>query len=91
MRNTEKNPNIKYYQIPRKSQLNPFLLEKEKRLRKRKTPLKCFFGKAFFFKERFLVILVLFGFGISCFSKFGSIGVHWGLGFIEKREVVDGD
>ncbi len=30
-----KNPNFKYYQIPSKSQLNPFLLEKEKRLRKR--------------------------------------------------------
>ncbi len=38
----KKNPNVKYYKIPSKSQLNPFLLEKEKRSRKRKTPLKCF-------------------------------------------------
>jgi len=44
-----------------KSQLNPFLLEKEKRFRKRKTALKYFFGKAFFLKERFLVVLACIG------------------------------
>ena len=60
MTNTTKsqvNPNVKYYKIPSKSQLNPFLLEKEKHLRKRKTRLKYLFGKAFLFKERFLVVL----------------------------------
>jgi hypothetical protein len=50
-----------HYQIQSKSQLNPFLLEEEKRLRKRKRALKYLFGKAFFFKERFLVALVYIG------------------------------
>jgi len=57
------NPN---FQIPTK----PFSFTEKK------NTFNYFFGKAFFFKERFLVVLVVFGFYMEL-TKYNKIGITY--------------